>query len=161
MFSHEKNANLKKLDALISEISSNLEAIEPIIKTCQENQEARKKKEQTGVLSVRFENCCLELLLSSWYIVLPEERMKFLIKFNRLITSTKHKLDMWPEDRFADSVENSLIAGLPLSKNGFETLLKDFIEIRADYSNNNYQEPKEPCIILAKPEHEKYLKVTK
>ncbi|MBI2860111.1 MAG: hypothetical protein HYX91_01225 [Chloroflexi bacterium] len=69
---YQKSDNLKKLCALISEISRNLATADPILRACQENQEARKNGKQTGIVNLRFQNDCLQFLLVNWYILLPD-----------------------------------------------------------------------------------------
>jgi len=160
LLAHEKSTNLKKLSALISEMSRNLISIKPILTMCQENQEARKKNKQTSVLSIRFENNCLGFLLANWYILLPEMLLKSLSTFNYAIVSTNSRLDLWANERYEDSIEKNLIEGLPLIKQRLETFMREINKIRMDYINDNYQEIEAPPILLVSPEHEEYLKLT-
>ncbi len=161
ILAYEKSANLKKLCALISEMSRNLKVVDPILKNCQENQEARKKEEQTSVLSIRFENNCLTLLLANLYILLPKQLLERLSTLNSFIITTNSRLGLWASGSFGNSVEKSLISHLPLIKKGLEEFMRDTNKIRIDYINDNYQEIEAPLILLASPKHEEYLKITK
>ena len=123
---------------------------------------ARKKKEETIVLSRRFENNCLGILLSDWYILLPEGLLNRLSDLNGFIMSANSHLDLWPNENFADSVEKALIENLPIIyKESLKRGISDINRIRTDYMNDNYHEIEAPPILLASPEHEEYLKLTK
>jgi hypothetical protein len=161
ILAYEKSANLKKLCALLSEMSRNLQAVDPVLKICQENQEARKKKKQTSVLSLRFENNCLAFLLADVYILLPGQLLKSLSTLNSFIITTNNRLALWASEGFGKSVEESLISSLPLIKQGFEMYMRHINKIRIDYINDNYHEIEAPPVMLASPEHEEYLKITK
>jgi hypothetical protein len=155
---YEKSANLKKMSALISEMSRNLQFIDPILKMRQENQEARKKRKQTGVSSLRLENNCLTLLLTDLYILPTEELLKSLSTVNIFIIAMNSRLELWANESFGNSVEETLIEGLPLMKEVLRTYMRDINKIRIDYINDNYPEIKVAPVILASPEHEEYLK---
>jgi len=161
LLAFEKSANLKKLCALISEMSRNLNHVAPILTLCRENQEAKTKKEQTSILNVRFENNCLQFLLANWYILLPDELLKRLAAFNRAIISTNSRLDLWSSQAYGDSVEKNLIDGLPRFEQLLESLMRNINKIRVDYISDNYKEMEAPLILLANPEHERYLTITK
>ena len=90
------------------------------------------------------------------------ERSRGKPTINLSIMTVNSRLDLWPNAGFADSVEKHLIEGLPIiHKELLKRFISDISRIRTDYMNDNYHEIKAPPIILASPEHEEYLKLTK
>jgi hypothetical protein len=160
LLSYEKKANLNKLSALISEMSRNLDAIDPTLELCRRNQEARKEKKAAGVRVTRFENDCLQFLLSSYYIILPRDALRLLTDLNHGVTVANNRLSLWPHSDFGKAVEESFVKTLPSLKAKLEQAMRTISRVRADYSRDNYQEPEESIILLASPEHEEYLKST-
>ncbi len=77
---------------------------------------------------------------------------------NELIKLINRHLDLTQEPRFRQEAEKRIKESVHTLQSGLSTLLEEIGEIRANYTNDNYQEPKEPAIILSTPEHEKFLK---
>jgi len=161
LLSVEKSVNLKKLTALISELSYNINSIDSILDSVKISEERRKKdKHEFTVSTERLSNICLELLLSTSYITLSQKLLEITQGTNVLIRLVNASLELWSNKMFTEEVEGKLKRSLPRLKNVLPHLLEDLAKIRLDYANDNYLEPKESVILLASPEHEKYLKVT-
>ncbi len=159
--SYEKSANLRKLDALISELSYAMDSANTIHTVVKQNEQARKEGKAVELLfpSKRLANTCLELLLSTSYIVLPQELLKSVRGLSESIELLNISLELWTNPRFEKEVEKKLKQALPNFEKVLVNLLGIMNKVRTDYANDNYQEPKEPIILLASPEHEKYLKL--
>ncbi len=159
--SYEKSANLKKLAALISELSYNIHSVDDVLEEVAKSEQSRKKnKSHFRVSLVRFSNSCLELLFSTSYLILPQEVLTFAKLVNENMGLLNADLDLWGQPAFTQQVEKKLKEVLPVTKKQFASLLEKICELRADYVNDNYQEPTMPPIILSSPEHEKYLQLT-
>lgn len=159
LLSHEKKANLQKLSALISELSLNIHNVDTILNQVKETQQKRKKGEKWPcATTIRFSNASLEFLLTTQYILLPQELLKLINLSNRVIKLVNGHLDVRPD--FGEEVEEKLISVLPDTRKQFIDLLQRMNLMRLDYANDNYQEPKESVIILSRSEHEEYLKST-
>lgn len=154
----ERSANLRKLSALISEISENIENADVLLKQVNKAQK-RRKEGHVGRLGtpVRFSNSCLQLLVSTQYVLLPGKLPNYVRLANEQILLINSNLDLRLE--FGEHVDDLLVSQLPKTKEHFTNLLQTVNQIRLDYANNNYQEPETPAIILASSEHEKYLKL--
>jgi hypothetical protein len=162
LLSYGKSETLKKLTALIAEISYNMPWIERILGTVKESKELEEKKKGAVTASpVRFRNTCLELLLSTSYIMLPQQLLKQIMEVNNKIRVTNSTLDFWRQTDFKKAVEERLDNTLPELKEGLASLLREINKLRVDYVNDNYVEPRMPTIMLSSPEHQKYLEATK
>ena len=163
ILAYEKSANLRKLDALVSELSYTLDKANTIHAIVKQNEQARKEGKVENLLfpSKRLANTCLQLLLSTSYIVLPQKLLRSVRGLSESIELLNISLELWTNPRFEKTIEEKLKQVLP----GFEKVLVDFLRItnkvRTDYANDNYQEPKETVILLASPKHQKYLKIAK
>lgn len=161
LLSTEKSANLRRITALISEVSRNIEKVAPILSIVRDNQKLRKKgKKGTYISANRFETACLELLVSSNYITLPKNLLGGVVQLHDDLSKQNVALEVWQNETYEKAVEKRLIATLPSIKKALVSLLVDINKLRLDYINDNYLEPIEPCIVLASPEHKKYLKLT-
>lgn len=161
ILSYEKSANLKKLNALISELSYNINAVDDILDEVKRSEELRgKNKGAFRVSHVRFNNSCLQSLLSTAYLALPQELLTNIHFVNERIRLMNGRLDLWGQPSFTKNIEDQLKTSLPKTKEFFVSLLKEMGKIHSDYANDNYQEPKEPVIFLSRPEHDEYLKST-
>ncbi len=160
LLSSEKKRNLARLTALLSELSYNIDAVNSILSTVKKSEERRAKEKVGGVSHKRFDNHCLELLVSSSYINLPQQLLVLVKEINARIRITNSRLDLWPHERFEEPVEKNLKENLPNLKEVLISLMKAIGKVKIDYSNDNYREPEVPPIILSSPEHEEYLKST-
>ena len=151
ILSYEKSANLRKLSALISETSQNLDNCDVIVKQV-------KNKSKVGVSPTRFSNACLELLLSTSYITFPKPLPQMVQLTNEMIKLINKHLDLAQEPTFRQEAQKRVKKSVVTLRNSLSTLLQEMGEIRTNYANDNYQEPKEPSIILSRTEHEKYLR---
>ena len=158
LLSYEKKANLRKLSALISELSENLSGVDILTETLKKIQEERKTERQKYAISLVFYNACLELLLTTQYISLPKDLLVSIstVKFHIDITNKF----LYVLQQFYDPVENGLLIGIPDFRKRLVELLKALNRVYLDYMNDNYVEPETPTVILASPEHEEYLKIT-
>ena len=159
LLSAEKSANVKKLCALVSELSYNISLVDRVLVTAKHSQEAREEgKKRFVVSSVRFTSSCLELLISTSYIVLSKDLLDTLMFINDQISLANSRLDLWREKGFAKGIEERLKQTLPRLKEILMSALKDLGKVENDYQNDNYVEPKELTILLSSPEHETILK---
>lgn len=157
LLSSEKKANLKKLGALLSELSYNMDLVDAILNTIKESKELRKKeKGKFKVSNLRFANACLELLLSTQYIILGSEMFEEARALNFRLTTTNSRLELWREASFVKSVEKGLKEDLPMIKEQLSSLLKKIGKIHIDYENDNYVEP-ELVAIVSSHELREYL----
>lgn len=160
LLSHERSVSLKKLTALISELSYNLSSIDDILSTLKSSEEAQKRKELYFVSNARFNNVCLNELLSTRYIELPKESMKLLMSLNKSFLLYNVNLDLWRIEGFHTGVEEKFKDTLPAHKDIISDLLKRLNQVRLDYMNNNYQEETTPVLLLGSEEHKQYIEST-
>lgn len=154
----EKSATVKKLNALISELSRNLDRATPIIKRARKNRRLRKENKQgVAILSDRFEITALELLLSTYYIALPETLLEKAIVLLNTLKDHNSGLDLWQNNEFEEAVERRIIDDFPQIKRDLRELFKNTGQIRLSYINDNYEEPKIAPLILSSPQHQKYV----
>lgn len=159
--SYEKTSNLKKLTALISELSYNLNLIDSILDTVKISEKKRKKNKREFTVSIeRLSNTCLELMLSTSYVSLSQELSELTRGNNELIRLLNASLEIWANQMFTKEVEEKLKRSLPRLKDALTYLLEEITKVYLDYMNDNYIEPETPTVILASPEHEEYLKST-
>ena len=159
LLSTEKSANVKKISALISELSRNLDLTTSILDTAKKNQKLRKEgKKEIQIATQRFETSCLEFFLSSYYVTVSKDLLKRAIEINMALMASNSRLDSWHEMTFAESIEEQFIDYLPELKKNVRKFLTAIAKIRLDYINDNYKEPTMPPIILSSPEYEKYIK---
>jgi len=164
LLSTQKAENYKKLIALVSELSENLDHIDSVFKEATNNQKLRKQKKGKGeiVISVvRFDTTCLDLLISTHYVTLSEDALQSARKIRERLKIGNARLDCWHDDAFAENIEERFIEFLPNLKTNIITFLKHVNIVRMAYINDNYQEPTEPAILLSSSEHQEYLKLTK
>jgi len=160
LLSSEKKANLAKLSALISELSYNVDRGDVILKQLKQSRRDRGKGE-TGpwTTPLRLSNKCLESLITTQYILLPQELLESVRKVDSIIGSINRNLDMWWE--VGKEVEERVIKFHPTFKKSFVKLLKKMNKVKLDYTNDNYVEPETPNILLSSPKHKEYLRLTK
>jgi len=153
---YEKSGNLKKLRALLTEISEDISDNDKIFTLIKDNEQKREKNDKNvSVPNTRFCNSCFELLLSTSYIVLPSRLLQTIQKVNKVIRLTNNAIDVYPNN--IEEIEKRLKESLPIMKNSLVNLIHEIAIITNEYEKNNYQEPKTSNILLASPEHEKYL----
>jgi hypothetical protein len=161
LLAFEKTENLKKLTALISELSYNITFVDRILHTVEESEELRKENESRfRVSNLRFCNSCLELLLSTFYVKLPKDLLKGSQTANESIRTMNARLDLWGNLAFTKDTEETLKEVLPQFKERLISVLKKIDKIRIDYNNDNYIEPETPIMLLSSPEHEEILRTT-
>ncbi|MFC1927352.1 hypothetical protein ACFLW7_02090 [Chloroflexota bacterium] len=160
LLSQEKSANLKKLTALVSELSYNLRSIDSILSVVQKSKAAQKQGKPYGVSNVRFSSVCLNELLSTRYVELPMESTKSLMDLNELYSLYNMELELWRIEQFHDVAESKLHKNLPKFKDIVSYHFKRLDRVRLEYMNNNYQEEVTPCLVLASEQHAEYIKST-
>ncbi len=161
LLSFEKKRNLAMLSALVSELSFNITSVGSILDTVAKSEQIREKQKNRYYMSnERFDNACLELLLSTQYIILPKPLVEKVRRINHLARLINNELDLWG-GRDPQATEEILKEELPFFKNDLTSLLKDMNKVKIDYANDNYMESKMPVLLLSIPEHQKYLEVTK
>lgn len=160
LLSAEKKANLAKLGALLSELSYNIDEVDAILKQAKTIQQMRKRgKAGPWGTPLRLSKDCLELLVTTQYILLPQELSENIRDINSMVGTINSHLDMWWE--VGKEIEERLTESLPPFKKSFVRLLKEMNKVRLDYANDNYIEPETPNILLSSPKHQKYLKIAK
>jgi len=160
LLSQERSVNLKKLTALVSEFSYNLTSLDDIISALKQSEELQKQKKDYSVSPVRFSNVCLNELLSTRYIELPEATMKLLMSLNQSFSLCNAKLELWGIEGFHTSVEKSLKETISSYKLAISEVLKELSQVRIDYMNNNLQEETTPVLLLSSDEHKQYIEST-
>lgn len=162
LIAYEKLQNLRKISALISEISFNISTIDDLIDRVKSNKEARKAgKEVSTVSTVRFSNSCLDLLLSSSYVMYSKEFQSTIRGMSNIVVRLNNWLTLWADERFARQTEEFFEELLPELKDSWIQILGIVSMLRTVYADENYIEPAAPIICLAKQEHEQYLKFAK
>ena len=163
ILAYEKAANLKKISALISEISYNINVCNTILKRARRNQQLRKqgKEEKISIAGDRFETCCLELLLSTHYVTLPKDHIQGAIELLSILRDLNSGLNLWQNEAYEEGVEQNLTDRLPSIRIIFRNSLKSLGKIASDYATDNYQEPITPPIVLSSPKHDKYVPIGK
>ncbi len=161
ILAYEKAANLKKISALISETSYNINQLDEILKQVKVAQRERKKQKERGprTTPLRLTKECLELLVSTQYLALPQELSEDIRDVTSVVSTINGNLDVWWE--IGEEIEERLIESLPILKRVFVRTLKEINKIRLDYMNDNYVEPETSNILLSSPKHQKYLKTVK
>ena len=159
LLSTKKSENSKKLTALISQLSYNLEAIGTIAKQARANR--RKREKDATYLAgsdMRLDISSLDLLLSTHYILVAKDTLEMAMNARNVFVATNAKMDCWHDFNRAPDIDDKFVEFLPIFKKDVISLLKKINKIRLDYINSNYQEPKEPIINLASGKHERYIK---
>jgi len=156
----ERAGNLRKLTALVGELSYNISLVDTVLSTVKKSEEARKKKQPQFVSTVRFANGCLSLLLSTRYIEFPRESLEGLTNLNSVLLSLNANLDLWRDSTYSNPVEKTLKQQLPTIKNSMGQILKQQNQVRLDYMNDNYQEETMPVLLLSSEEHKQYIEST-
>jgi hypothetical protein len=156
LLSQEKSATSKKLAALCSELSHNIETTDRFLKEMPKWLDAIKKKKISEVPVFRFDDSCLGLLLSTQYITLHETILNSLRLVRVVMTMANRHLDFMSQDSYYKSSIENLGSTLPRLQEILTKLLEGISKIRVDFLNDNYQEP-EATVILADKSHEKYL----
>jgi hypothetical protein len=67
-------------------------------------------------------------------------------------------LELWKESGFAEGVEKKFMKELPSFRKTLTSALKDFAKLENEYQNGNYQEPKEPTVLVSSVAHGEILK---
>ena len=160
LLSQERSANLRKLTALVSELSYNISLVDSVLSTVKKNEEARKEKRPPSVTSVRFYNACLTLLLSTRYIEVSRESLGELMDLNGAIVRVNTLLDLWQDIRFSTTVDEAFRNAMPGFKDMWGQILKRLNQVRLDYMNYNYQEETTPILLLGSEEHKQYIEST-
>lgn len=160
LLSIEKSASIKKLTALVSELSYNISSVDKILELAKQNREKREKKEAASVSVLRFNDSCLNLLLSTYYIAPSEDVQNLLRDVAHEYTKENCRLELWSQPAFAKGVESSAVSTLPQLKIKLIELLKMIGKVRADYISDNYPEQPLPAPILSDESHEKYILAT-
>lgn len=160
LLSQERAANIKKLTALVSELSCDLSSIDDLLSTLKKSEEQQKQKKPWAFSNVRFSTVCLSELLSTRYIELPKERMNLLMELNKTFLLCNVHLESWRIKGAYIGVESTLREHLPNFRNLVSEVLKRLNQVRLDYMNNNYQEEVTPVVLLASEEHKEYMEST-
>ena len=152
ILAYEKAANLKKLDALLSELSFDIENVDNISKGLREH----------GLSDFRLQNVCMRLFLSTRYINPTAEILADTSLCDRMVDWVNQQLGLIHQSIMIDNegLAKQLAEGILPMKNNFASLFIKIVKVRTDFANDNYQEPKEPIILLASSKHEQYLKLT-
>lgn len=156
LLAYEKKANLKKLSALISETSFNIRTIDYLMGIVKSNKQARKAGKGVEFPSARFSHSCLDLLLSSSYVMLSKEIQLTIRNMSTMVVGLNNWLAGWANERLEKQTEGKLEQWLPKEKEEWIKNFRMLSEFRTVYADENYIEPAAPIICLAKQEHEQY-----
>jgi hypothetical protein len=150
ILAHEKAASLRKLDALLSEISFNISEIK----------NTAKQLAQSLPPTSRLQNTCIKLILSTRYINITADVLNDISLCDRMVDWFNQQLEFAHQSLIMvlDEIPKRLAASIPPIEDKFISLFGSVAIIRIDFANDNYQEPKEQVIPLSTPELEKYLK---
>ena len=148
--SYEKSANLRKLDAFLSEISFNINEIK----------NTAKQLAQSLPPTSRLQNTCIKLILSTRYINITADVLNDISLCARMVGWFNQQLGFAHQSLIMelDEIPKRLATAIQPIEVKFTSLLGSVALIRIDFANDNYQEPKEQVILLSTPELEKYLK---
>ena len=160
LLSQDKSTILRKLTALCSELSRNIAITEHLIKELGEIRKDMKNKKVSGLPVVRFNDSCIDLIISTHYIALPEKILREIDLLERAMLNCNRRIDFIITDEFRESAIETLEKLLPEMMRRLSDLLKEISKIRIDFLNDNYQEPDIPAIILAEVSHKDYLSST-
>lgn len=160
LLSQERSANIKRLTALVSELSYNISTADSVLYTVKQSEDAKEKKQPHFVSTVRFANSCFSLLLSTRYIEFPRESLERLANLDSVLLMMNASLDLWRDIAYADGVEKTFKERLPNIKNSMVQELKQLNQVRLDYMNDNYQEETMPVLLLSSEEHKRYIEST-
>ncbi len=149
IISTEKSANVRKLTALISEISFNINEIK----------NTAKQLAQSLPPTSRLQNTCIKLILSTRYINMTANVLNDISLCDRMVDWFNQQLVFAHQSLIMDldEIPKRLATAIQPIEDKFTSLLGSVVIIRIDFANDNYQEPKEQGIILSTPELEKYL----
>ncbi|MBC8274520.1 MAG: hypothetical protein H8E40_06085 [Chloroflexi bacterium] len=156
LLSQEKSDTSKKLTALCSELSHNINTTERLLGKVPKWLERIKQKKKLPLPVIRFDDSCLGLLLSTYYIALPERILNRLRLVRVAISISNRRLDLMSQEGYYESAVAKLVDVFPTIKKHLTELLKEISKIRIDFLNDNYQEPEVPAVILADASHKKY-----
>ena len=160
LLSLEKSANIKKLTALVSELSYNVNSVDEVISGLKQSKEAQARGEGRLVLNVRFSNVCLTMLLSTRYIEFPINDTEELDRLNRMLMRCNATLELSRIESFSTTVEDRLEPYAPQLRQYIIEALRLVNRVRTEYMNNNYQEQAAPVVLLSSEDHKRYLETT-
>lgn len=142
----------KKLVALLSECSFNLEVIDIALENL-----APEKKENP-IIFFRLQGVALETLISTYYIYPNTDYIEMAHNLLQFITLVNGRLDLMSEEKHYSYEKKILFDNLPKIK---DILLVDFMKLTSkilkDFRNQNFIEPSELAICVSKEEHKIYL----
>lgn len=145
LLSQEKVANLKKLAALVDELDHNTWLVNKLLKVVRMSEKQKNRKGDKWISSTyRFDNACLTLLLSTWYIKLPREGFNYLRTMNMNLSIMSSNIDLWSNPNFREGAVKNLKENLPQVKSDLSYARKQLNIIRHAYMNDNYQEEPTP-----------------
>ncbi len=149
---YEKSANLRKLDALLSELSYNIDTIDRIA------------KDLTTIFTTHYmmQNTCMKLFLSTRYITPTLKILDDIFLCDYMVDQVNRLLSFMEKGTFSKKLTEKTAKNLIVPMKGnFTSLFRSVAKIRTDFANDNYQESKEPLIRLSSLKHKKYLKLIK
>ncbi len=156
----EKSANLRKLTALLSELSYNLRTADAVLKTVEDSQTLREDEGRSIVCLLRFDNACLSLLLSTAYLGIPDDMLRMVRNVNDMMLATNARLDLWGQSGFTVLVEEALQRVVPEIRQYLHRLLEQLSKVRIDYMNDNYREQPTPVVLVSSEEHRQLIEET-
>ncbi len=92
-----KEETLRKLDALLSEISANINLLDRIKQNCETNAELRKKNATTHMVTDRYRTLALESLIVNRYVDADDEFYKFAETYFTQVVACDPQLSKWSE----------------------------------------------------------------
>jgi hypothetical protein len=162
LISSDKKANLAKLGALVSELSYNIGKVDTTLNIVKKSEQDRDKdKKALWISTARFDNACLELILSTSYIKLDQKLLRSIKGLNNIVESLNNILERWGQKEFTRTVETRLKESLPAFREISSDILEIIGKIWVDYQNDNYIEPETTAIVLSTADHQKYVQLRK
>lgn len=139
----------KKLLALVSECSFNLEVIDDSLEY--------SNAEKQGVIIIRFRLEALELLTSTYYIYPNENYIKLANQLLTTLMAQNTYLDWQIDSNWKIIVNKTILENFPTLNKYLKKFMKMTNKILKDFRNQNYIEANELALCISNEKYKKYL----
>ena len=140
----------KKLLALVSECSFNLEVIDNFLEY--------SNPEKQDVHIRRFRLDALELLTSTYYIYPNEKYIKLANQLLSVLMAQNTYLDWQIDPNWKIVVDKTILENFPTVNKYLKNFMQTTNKIVKDFRNQNYIEPNELVLCISDEKYKKYLK---
>lgn len=140
----------KKLLALVSECSFNLEVIDNFLEY--------SNLEKQDVHIRRFRLDALELLTSTYYIYPNEKYIKLANQLLSVLMAQNTYLDWQIDPNWKIVVDKTILENFPTVNKYLKNFMQTTNKIVKDFRNQNYIEPNELVLCISDEKYKKYLK---